>query len=91
MIDPLGTSLQGAQTALQSFDQAATQIAKAGANAVEQVTNNSTTTPAQSDGLQTGTVKAVVQASQAETNYSANAKVIETVDRLAGETIDILA
>ena len=91
MIDPLGTSLQGPQAALQSFDQAATQIAKAGANAVEQVTNNSTTTPAQSDGLQTGTVKAVVQASQAETNYSANAKVIETVDRLAGETIDILA
>ncbi len=86
MIDPLGTSLQGAQAALQSFDQAATQIAKAGSNAVEQVTNTSAAAPASGDGI----VKAVVQASQAETNYSANAKVIETVDRLAGETLDIL-
>jgi len=86
MIDPLGTSLQGAQAALQSFDQPATQLAKAGSNAVEQVTNNSAAVPAQGDGV----VKAVVQASQAETNYSANAKVIETVDRLAGETLDIL-
>eukprot|EP00439_Symbiodinium_sp_Y106_P087960 s1_g496.t1 len=87
MIDALGTATQGAHNALQSFDQAATQIAKAGANAVEQVTNNSTTPPAPNDGI----VKAVVQMSQAETNYAANAKVIETVDRLMGETLDILA
>lgn len=91
MIDALGTATQEAHAALQSFDQAASQIAKAGTNAVEQVTNNSVTTPAQSDGLQSGIVKAVVQMSQAETNYTANAKVIETVDRLAGETLDILA
>jgi len=91
MIDALGTATQGTHAALQSFDQAASQIAKAGTNAVEQVTNNSSTTPAQSDGLQSGIVKAVVQMSQAETNYSANAKVIETVDRMMGETLDILA
>jgi flagellar hook protein FlgE len=91
MLDALGTATQGAHAALQSFDQAASQVAKAGTNAVAQVTSTSATTPAQSDGLQSGIVKAVVQMSQAETNYSANAKVIETVDRLAGETLDILA
>lgn len=91
MLDALGTATQGAHAALQSFDQAASRVAKAGANAVAQVTSTSATTPAQSDGLQSGIVKAVVQMSQAETNYSANAKVIETVDRLAGETLDILA
>ncbi len=87
MIDALGTAVQGAHNALQSFDQAAAKIAKAGTNAVEQVTSNSTTPPAKEDGV----VKAVVQMSQAETNYAANAKVIETVDRLMGETLDILA
>ncbi|WOF75632.1 hypothetical protein QMT40_003305 [Parvibaculaceae bacterium PLY_AMNH_Bact1] len=87
MIDALGTATQGAHNALQSFDQAATQIAKAGTNAVEQVTSNGSTPPAKTDGI----VKAVVQMSQAETNYAANAKVIETVDKLMGDTLDILA
>lgn len=87
MIDALGTATQGAHNALQSFDQAAAQLAKAGTNAVDQVTSNGAAPPAPNDGI----VKAVVQMSQAETNYSANAKVIETVDRLMGETLDILA
>lgn len=87
MMSALNTATGGMLAASQAFDQAAARVAKAGSNAVEQVTRTSVTTPAPKDDL----VKAVVQMSRAETNYNANAKVVETMDRLAGETLDILA
>jgi hypothetical protein len=87
MINALNTATGGIIAASQSFDQAAAKIAKAGANAVEQVTNTSITAPTQKDDV----VKAVVQLTRAETNYNANAKVAQTVSDLAGETLDILA
>lgn len=87
MIGALNTATGGILAASQSFDQAAARVAKAGANAVEQVTRTSTVSPAPQDDL----VKAVVALTQAETNYNANAKVVETVSGLLGETLDILA
>ncbi len=87
MISALNTATGGIIAASQSFDQAAAKIAKAGANAVEQVTHTSITSPTQKDDV----VKAVVQLTRTETNYAANAKVAETVSDLAGEVLDILA
>lgn len=91
MISALNTATGGLLAASQAFDQAAAKVAKAGANAVEHVTKNSTTSPTPSPTSKDDIVKAVVQMSQAETNYSANAKVVETASKLAGETLDILA
>ncbi len=87
MISALNNATGGIIAASQSFDQAAAKIAKAGTNAVEQVTSNSITSPVQKVDM----VKEVVQLTRAETNYAANAKVAETVSDLAGEVLDILA
>lgn len=87
MIGALNTATGGILAASQAFDQEAAKIAKAGANAVEQVTSRSFSDPHPKDDL----VKSVVNLSRIETNYAANAKVIETADRLIGKTLDILA
>jgi hypothetical protein len=87
MINALNTATSGMLATSQVFDQEAAKIAKAGANAVEQVASKSIVSPTPKDEI----VKAVVQMTRAETNYNANAKVAETVSKLAGETLDILA
>ncbi|MEQ9519174.1 MAG: hypothetical protein RLN89_07010 [Parvibaculum sp.] len=106
MIGALNTATGGMLAASQAFDQEAAKIAKAGANAVEQVTSTAATPPATlpfapqtASALQSKSapepiddlVTSVVNLKQIETQYAANAKVVETVSRLLGKTLDILA
>ena len=87
MLDTISTARAGLQAAAQSFEQAASKTVRANANAVDQVTRTSQTGPVRKDPL----VKSVVQMTKAETNYSANAKVMETAEDLMGTTLDMLA
>lgn len=85
MINALSTATSGMLAASHALDREATKIVKSGTNAVEQVTDPSPAAPA--DDL----IQSVVNLTTIEVQYAANAKVAETVDRLIGETLNILS
>lgn len=87
MLDTISNARAGMQAAAQSFELAASKTVRANANVVDQVTRTSQTAPARKDPL----VKSVVQMTKAETNYSANARVMKAADDLMGTTLDMLA